>query len=208
MSARRLMRWLAALLLAPALLAAGSASASFSFTTTSSPTFYTDTSVSPNLVCNYQSFNITSTTAVADAWAKIGNFGGGFLALGGSDDGLQHLGAFTAGQTRSAFFYVCSSYAVVGGTQAGQTYDVSVYDRNPTFAGAVQLGISSFGVTIDNSLIQAATNQVSVIFAGPNPSVATPAPSATPPGPTGRSRSRRRPTPTGAPMPTSSSGPT
>src|SRR5256885_6189078 len=128
-----LVRVFFAALLALAGLAATSAQAAFSFTRTSSTTFYTDTSVTPNIVCNYQSFNITSTTAVADAWAKIGNFGGGFLSLGGSDDGTQHLGAFSAGQTRSGFFYVCSSFT--GATAAGQTDDVSVYDRNPTPAG-------------------------------------------------------------------------
>ena len=60
--------------------------AAFVITSTSSPVFYTDTSVSPNLVCNYQSFNVTSTTAVSDAWAGIGSFTGP-LGLGGSEDG-------------------------------------------------------------------------------------------------------------------------
>ncbi|MEP7069407.1 MAG: hypothetical protein ABI789_09215, partial [Usitatibacter sp.] len=172
MSARRaVLRWLAAAALGVLGLATTAAQATFTLTRTSAPTFYTDTSVTPNIVCNYQSFSVTSTTAVADAWTRMSNFGGGFLSLGGSDDGLQHLGSFTAGQTRNTFFYVCSSYAVVGGVQAGQSYDVAVYDRNPGFAGAIQLGTASFASTIDNSLIQAATNQVSVIFAGPNPSV-------------------------------------
>jgi len=168
---RRILRRLSAALGVAALMAAGAANASFTITTTSSPTFYTDTSVTPNLVCNYQSFSVTSTTAVADAWTRISSFTGGFLSLGGSDDGLQHLGSFTAGQTRNTFFYVCSSFATVGATQAGQGYTINVYDRNPTFSGATQLGSQAFGVTIDNSLIQAATNQVSVIFAGPNPAV-------------------------------------
>ena len=162
---RRLSAWL----VLPLLLAAAAAQAAFTFTRVSSATFYTDTSVTPNLVCNYQGFAITSTTAVADAWAQMSNFGGGNLSLGGGDDGMVHLGAFAAGQTRHAYFYVCSSFT--GGTVAGQTYDVSVYDRKPSFPGATQLGTSSHSVTIDNTLIQAATNAVSVIFAGPNPGV-------------------------------------
>lgn len=166
---RGLARAFALLLLLPLLWAAAAAQAAFTFTRVSSATFYTDTSVTPNIVCNYQGFAITSTTAVTDVWARASNFTGGFLALGGSDDGMQHLGSFGAGQTRYAYFYVCSSFT--GSTTTGQAFDVSVYDRNPTFVGATQLGTSTFTYTIDNTLIQAATNQVSVIFAGPNPSV-------------------------------------
>ena len=80
------MRRLSAWLLLPLLMMAAAAQAAFTFTRVSSATFYTDTSVTPNLVCNYQGFAITSTTAVADAWAQMSNFGGGFLSLGGGDD--------------------------------------------------------------------------------------------------------------------------
>ncbi len=142
------------------------AHAAFSMTPTSSPLFYTDTSVLPNLVCNYQSFDVTSTTAVTDAWVSIGSFTGP-LALGGGDDGKYHLGAFTAGQTKAAFFYVCSSFT--GSTSSGG-YSVAIFDRDPALAGPVTLGgPTGFSVSIDNSVIQANTNVVNVIFSGPNP---------------------------------------
>lgn len=144
------------------------AHAAFTITSTSSPVFYTDTSVSPNLVCNYQSFTVTSTTAVADAWAGIGSFTGP-LALGGGEDGKFHFGAFTAGQTKAAFFYVCSSFT--GSTTTGG-YSVTIYDRDPALGSPTTLGgPTSFTVGIDNTLIQAATNVVNVIFSGPNPGV-------------------------------------
>ena len=163
-------RLLAAAVLLPLMLMAAAAQAAFSFTRTSYASFLTDTSVSPILSCNYVSFSVTSSTAVADGWARLGSFSS-FLSLGGGDDGVMHLGSFSAGQTKNAFFYVCSSYAIVGGTQAGEGYTVSMLDRNPSIAGAVTLGSQAFTTSIDNSLIQANPNQVSVIFAGPNPAV-------------------------------------
>ena len=142
---------------------------SFSATT---PVFYTDTSVSANaniqLKCNYQAFAITSD-AVPSAWARIENFGGGNLSLGGGDDGIYQLGSFTAGQTKNAFFYVCSSYT--GTTVASQTYDVKVYDRKPTLPSPVTLSTASYSLTINNNIITAANSDVATIVAGPNPAV-------------------------------------
>ncbi|HET9653568.1 MAG TPA: hypothetical protein VFP36_15320, partial [Usitatibacter sp.] len=147
-------------------IAASIAQAAFTISRTSSATFYTDTSVTPNIVCNYESFSIASSSAVTDAWARASSFTG-VLALGGNDDGIQNLGAFSAGQTKYAFFYVCSNFT--GGTSSGG-FDVAVYDRNPTIAGASTLGgPNTFSFTVDNTLIQAGTNQVTTIFAGPNP---------------------------------------
>ncbi|HET9577237.1 MAG TPA: hypothetical protein VFP44_05380, partial [Usitatibacter sp.] len=146
--------------------AASLAQAAFTISRTSSATFYTDTSVTPNITCNYESFSITSSSAVTDAWARASGFSG-VLGLGGNDDGIQNLGAFSAGQTKYAFFYVCSSFT--GNTSSG-AFDVAVYDRNPALAGAATLGgPSNFSFTVDNTLIQAATNTVTTIFAGPNP---------------------------------------
>jgi uncharacterized repeat protein (TIGR01451 family) len=144
----------------------GMAQAAFTITSTGAPTFYTDTSVTPNIVCNYQSFTITSSTAVSDAWVSMGSFSSS-LSLGGGDPGKFHLGSFTAGQTRAAFFYVCSSFT--GTTQASQGYTLTLYDRDPALSGAASLGSSSFTFGIDNTLIQANPNQVTVIFSGPNP---------------------------------------
>ena len=106
-------RWLAALLVVPGLLAAAAAEAAFTFTRISSPVFYTDTSVTPQIPCNYVGFAVTSTTAVSDGWATIGAYSSN---LGNSpyEDGRHHLGSFSAGQTKYAYFYVCSSYATTG----------------------------------------------------------------------------------------------
>src|SRR5260221_13416224 len=99
MSARLFLRRLAFLALLPLVLAAGAAQAAFTFVSVSSSTFYTDTSVTPNLTCNYQGFAITSSTAVADGWARIRGFSAS-LSPGCGDHRIMHLGSFPAGQTK------------------------------------------------------------------------------------------------------------
>lgn len=146
------------------------ANAAVTVTRTSGTEFYTDTSISspgtPN--CGYVSLNITSTTAISDAWATIGGFTGGYFSLGGGDDGMVHFGPFSAGQTKPAFFYLCSSYTAINSSPA-QTYDIKLYNGKPT-AGGIQEGTTStLSTTINNKVIQANPNQVNVIFSGPNP---------------------------------------
>lgn len=156
--------WLLGLLLLASLLA-GNARAAFVITSTSSPVFFSHASAGPR--CAYRSFNVTSTTAVNDAWARVENFSA-LLGVGGNEDGLFHFGSFTAGQSRPAFFYICSS--LTGGTSAtGQGFDVRIYDRNPTLSGPVQLGTFTSTFTINDDVIEAAANKVTVIFSGPNP---------------------------------------
>ncbi len=158
-------------------LCATAAHAAFSFAPKSfnaaTPVIYLDSSVS--LTCGYQAFDITSTTAVANSWAKIGTFSG-VLSLGGLDDGIFQLGAYTAGQTKTAFFYVCSSVTATTGPSssvAGNTFSVTVHDINPNLPGAVQLGLQSYSVTVDNSsnTTGGGTGTVTAILAGPNPPV-------------------------------------
>ncbi len=161
-----LFRALAAIILAVASLPA---SAAFTFSSTSGSNFFTDTSATTQLRCNYQSYNVTSTTAVASAWAQIGSFTGGYLGLGGGDDGKYNFGAFYAGETKPVFFYVCSTYTTRG-IVAGNGYTLTVYDRNPSTPGVLTLGsAATSSITIDNSVIEANPNQVHVIFSGPNP---------------------------------------
>lgn len=157
--------WAGMLLLLLSLMAT-SAQAAFTITKTSSPVFYTDSA--KNLYCNYESFKVTSTTAVNDVWARMDTFSA-FLGLGGNDDGKFHFGSFYAGETKAAFFYVCSSFT--GTTQTGQSYTVRIYDRDPGLVGASQLGSLSYSMSISNDVIQANPNTVSVIFSGPNPGV-------------------------------------
>lgn len=158
-------------------LCATAAHAAFSFAPKSfnaaTPVIYLDSSVS--LTCGYQAFDIASTTAVANSWAKIGTFSG-VLSLGGLDDGIFQLGAYTAGQTKTAFFYVCSSVTATTGPSssvAGNTFSVTVHDINPNLPGAVQLGLQSYSVTVDNSsnTTGGGTGTVTAILAGPNPPV-------------------------------------
>jgi len=137
-----------------------------------SPVFYTDAGAGPK--CNYMSFNVTTTTSISDAWVTIGNFGGvpTYLSMGGGDNGATHFGPMTAGETRTAFFYVCSTFVKSGGTKtaAGQTFNITTYSGNPLFGGT-SLGVTNLSATIDDGVIQSANNTVNAIWADINPSV-------------------------------------
>jgi len=159
---------LTCLLLTP--LFAAEAQAAITVARTFSPVFYTHSSIAlPNSPrCNYLSFNVTSSTAISDAWITISSFGAN-LSLGGGDNGLFHAGPLAAGQTTAAFYYVCSSYTG-GGVTTAQTYNINTYSGNPSAGGTVQ-NTTGFSTTLDDSTIQAAANQVNAIWADINPSV-------------------------------------
>src|ERR1051325_6614314 len=91
------------------IVSAPACSAAASITSTSGNVIYVDSAstVTPNLLGNYVSFNITNTgSSIADAWATIGNFSGGFVSLGVNENGIYHIGPLAAGATRTVFFYV------------------------------------------------------------------------------------------------------
>lgn len=163
--------WLAAALLA-ALGSAPPAQAAITISNTgTAPTFYTDAGNSGlALTCNYLAFSITSTTAVTDLWVRIGSFTGSpvYLSLGGGEDGLFHIGSLSANSPKYAFFYVCSSLTS-GGTAASQGYTITTFDRDPNLSGAVNLGSQTFSTGIDDGVITAAANKVTVVVTGPNP---------------------------------------
>ncbi|HJV66566.1 MAG TPA: hypothetical protein VJ550_12585 [Geomonas sp.] len=145
------------------------AQAAISITRTSGPQFYTDTSISsPGMPsCGYVSFNVTASSAIADAWATIGSFTGGYLAPGGGESGVSHLGPMSAGQTKPVFFFLCSSYSTLN-ISPPQGLDITVYSGNPS-AGGTPAGSSTISTVINNNVIQANPNQVNVIISGPNP---------------------------------------
>ena len=145
------------------------AHAAFTIARTSSPTFYIDTGVSPQLTGMYASYQITSSTAVADVWVGIGGFTGAFVGPAANEDGDVHLGSFTAGQTKTAFFYLNAS----GATLVTQSHTVTVYDARPPFANALaSAGFSFVGDSLGGPVqetIKAASNTVTTVVSGPNP---------------------------------------
>ena len=139
--------------------------------TGTAPVFYTDSgNTGLALGCNYLAFAVTSTTNVTDLWARIGSFTGtpAYLSLGGGEDGFVHLGTMAANVPKYAFFYVCSSLTG-GGTATSQGYTIDTFDRDPTLPGAVNLGTQTFSTSIDDSVITAAANKVTIVVTGPNP---------------------------------------
>ena len=165
-----------ALLLIGLLLASAQLCGATSITSTSGNVIYVDSAsnVTPNLFGNYVSYNITNDTGapIADAWVTIGNFAGGFLSLGGNENGLYHLGAMAAGATRTVFFYVdvnCSSF------QAGkcnivtaQTFSVSLYSGPPS---TNLLGAQSFSVTVLDTTAASANKVTSVVTSSSSPTL-------------------------------------
>src|SRR6266481_6060288 len=165
-----------ALFLIGLLLASIQVCSATSITSTSGSVIYVDSAgnVTPNLFGNYVSYNITNDTGapIADAWATIGNFAGGFLSLGGNENGLYHLGAMAAGATRTVFFYVdvdCSSF------QAGkcniatpQTFVVGLYSGPPA---SNLLGSQSVSVTVQDSTAASANKVTSVVTSSNNPAL-------------------------------------
>lgn len=157
-------------------LFASEAQAAITATRTSSELFYSNSdadtaTTSPQ--CNYLSFDVTTDTAIDDAWVTLDNFSGGYLSMGGGDDGIFHFGPMDAGETRAVFFYVCSSYSAK--PQSGtQSYDLQTYNGKPVVAGggvASPVDTSNFSIVIEDDVIEANPNTVNAIWADINPSI-------------------------------------
>ena len=167
---RRLLQLLSSMMLIT--LFATEAHAAITVARTSAPLFYTNSdadtaTTSPQ--CTYVSFDVSTTTAIDDAWVKIGNFGGGYLSMGGNDDGLFHFGPMDAGETRAVFYYVCSSYSAK--PQSGtQSYDITTYSGKPSAGGSV-VDTTGFTTIIEDDVIEANPNTVNAIWADINPSI-------------------------------------
>ena len=157
-----ILRWALAFAL---LFGAMAAQAAITITRTSSPVFYIDTGITPSLNGMYASYQITSTTNVADAWVRAESFTGGVVGLGPNEDGVVHLGVLTAGVTKTAFLYLTATSA----TTSSQSHSIVAYDRNPTLVGAATLASSSVAISSVQETIKAASNTVTTVVSGPNP---------------------------------------
>ncbi|MCW8922941.1 MAG: hypothetical protein OQK69_04845 [Gammaproteobacteria bacterium] len=173
---RGLPQLLSSIVLLLMVLFATEAQAAVTVAQTSSPVFYSNsnadtTTTSPK--CTYLSFDVTTTTAITDAWVTLDGFTGGYLSMGGNDDGIFHFGPMDAGETRAVFFYVCSTYTAkpVSGTQF---YDVKIYEGKPVAAGGgvvTPINTSNLSITIDDDVVEANPNTVNAIWADINPSI-------------------------------------
>lgn len=149
-----------------AALLPGRAWAAFTIVRTSAPVFYVDDATNPALLGNYASYQVTSDAAEADAWVTIGGFTGGVVARAPNGDGVVHLGSFSPGQTKTAFFYLTAS----GTTATPQAHSLEVWDRNPTLPGVQRLhGPQSFTLSGVEDTIAAQANKVTTVVSGPVP---------------------------------------
>jgi uncharacterized repeat protein (TIGR01451 family) len=146
---------------------AGATAHAVTITRTSSPVFYYDTSITPQLRCMYVSYSVTNDGAYQpDVYATVGSFTGGVIGLAPNEDGVVHLGAMNAGETKMAFFYLQASGS--GDSVIPQTHTVRVYSGNPS-AGAPQIGSALFTLTPVLETIKANANKVTTVISGPNP---------------------------------------
>ncbi len=151
--------------------AATCASANLTVTPLASPIFYADFSPSPpslpNLAGHYTGYRITNTagTAVNNAWVKLSNFTGGIVGLAPGEAAFQPLANLAPSGSGRSYFYLSASAA----TALAQAHTVSVYDRRPDLAGAVELCNTSFTFTSVTSTTQAAANKVTIATATSNP---------------------------------------
>lgn len=131
---------------------------------TSSPDFYIDTSTTPPLLGRYVSYQITADTAYNDVWVALGNFTGGIISLATNETGQQSLGAMTAGQTKTAYFYLLASSA----TATVQTHDITVYAGKPSQGITITAtGDTTASLTTVTEPITAATNSVDTVTISP-----------------------------------------
>jgi uncharacterized repeat protein (TIGR01451 family) len=142
------------------------AQAQFTITSKSSPIFYIDSGVSPQLKGMYVAYEIcnTSGTNYPDIWVNISNFTGGVVSLAPLEDGVVHLGALGAGQCKPAFFYLQAS----GPTTTPQSHTVSIFAAPPP---GTALASATFSFTKVEETIQASANKVNTVVSTPNPPV-------------------------------------
>ncbi|HWX55763.1 MAG TPA: hypothetical protein VN176_14340 [Verrucomicrobiae bacterium] len=166
--------WRLIFLMIGLLIAGTQVCSAISITSTSGTVINVDSAgnVNPNLLGNYVSYNITNDTGapIADAWATIGNFAGGFLSLGINENGLYHIGPMAVGATRTVFFYLdvnCSSFQAGKCTIAtAQTFVVSLYSGPPA---SNLLGSQAFSVTVLDTTAASANKVTSVVTTSNNP---------------------------------------
>jgi uncharacterized repeat protein (TIGR01451 family)/fimbrial isopeptide formation D2 family protein len=137
-------------------------------TRTSSPVFYIDTGIVPNVVGNYVSYTIknTSGSAYTDLWVKLESFSGGRITLAANENGVAHVGSLANGASKTVFFYLANT-AGTGDTSTAQGHTVSLYSTRPDLAGSSICG-DPFSQTVEET-IKALANKVTTVVAGPNP---------------------------------------
>jgi len=168
----------AALFLMTLLIVSAPMCSAQSITSTSGNVIYVDSAsnVTPNLLGNYLSFNVTNNTGspIADAWVTVGNFSGGFVSLGVNENGIYHIGPMATGATRTVFFYVnvdCSTFqAGKCNVSTPQNFVVSLYSGRPT---SNLLGAQSFSVTVLDTTAASANKVTSVVASSNNPVLGT-----------------------------------
>jgi uncharacterized repeat protein (TIGR01451 family) len=134
----------------------------WTITRTSSPKFYTD--FGAGIRCMYVSYQITNNSAsnFTDTWVAVDTFTGASVSLAPGEDGIVQLGAMSAGQTKTAFFYLQAT----ANTATAQSHTVRVYSTRPP---AAALASTSFTQTVVEDTIQANANKITTTVAGPNP---------------------------------------
>jgi hypothetical protein len=157
---------------------------SVTITRTSAPVFFTDNKPPAGatpMTSEYASFQVTNTgTAVADAWATIGNFtaasGSPLIGMATNSASQINLGPLGSGATVTAFFYLGETAAGLAlgtsGSGVTQSCTVNVLNGSPTGTSLASQNFS-FTNTGSNTALQdtiaASANKVTTVVTGPVP---------------------------------------
>ncbi|MFV8334427.1 Ig-like domain-containing protein, partial [Flavobacterium sp. GSP14] len=143
-------------------------------TRTSTDIFYIDLGASTPINSAYASYSISSpagSSIINDLWVEISNFSdvsaveATSVNLASNEVNLVNLGALTAGNSATAYFYLTATAA----TLTDQTHTIKVYDGKPGAGGVLLNGATGTTMTFLSveSAISAASNKVATSIVGP-----------------------------------------
>ncbi|MFV8357641.1 beta strand repeat-containing protein, partial [Flavobacterium sp. XS1P32] len=143
-------------------------------TRTSTDIFYIDLGASTPINSAYASYSISSpagSSIINDLWVEISNFSdvsaveATSVNLASNEVNLVNLGALTAGNSATAYFYLTATAA----TLTDQTHIIKVYDGKPGAGGVLLNGATGTTMTFLSveSAISAASNKVATSIVGP-----------------------------------------
>jgi hypothetical protein len=158
------------LLLALLTLSSAAQAQTVTISRTSGATMYWDGNISPDLSQQYISFNVSSTTAIADAWVQISGLSTGQVTLATGEDGRFHVGPLAANTTKTAFFLV--NFPNPTPNKNFGDYTITLFNGVPGSGGAQVGSNATFSTTLNAArALQANANKVTGGSVSANPIV-------------------------------------
>jgi hypothetical protein len=102
-------------------------------------TFYYDISSGNDIEGMYIGYTITNTTAgdIPDVWVKLDTFSASTVTLAADEDGIYHLGALSAGESKPVYFYLAINGDPGDILLLNETFQVNIYYTDPSLGSEV-----------------------------------------------------------------------